>query len=159
VRERKGIKSSPHASAKAIVMGLLERGGHVRAKVIANAKAPTLRHEIRTNVETGSEIMTDSWAGYTGLNPEYVHQFVDHTESYVRGKVHTNGLENFWSLLKRALSGTYVNVSPSHLTAYLDEQAFRFNERHDNDGGRFLTAIRQATGKRLMYKDLIAKPA
>jgi hypothetical protein len=84
---------------------------------------------------------------------------IDHAESYVRGKVHTNGLENFWSLLKRAIKGTYVNVEPFHLFRYLDEQAFRFNERGDNDGGRFLKAVRSATGKRLMYRTLTAKPA
>ena len=89
----------------------------------------------------------------------FVHAFVDHATEYVRGHVHTNGLENFWTLLKRAIKGTCVNVEPFRLHAYIDEQAFRFNERHDNDGGRFLTAIRQATGKRLMYKDLITKPA
>ncbi len=141
---------------KAAVMGLLERTTpdkksrarvkRARVKVVPTAKKSLLQAEVRANVEPGSNLYSDALASYEGLASEYMHQVIDHAESYVRGKVHTNGMENFWSLLKRAIKGTYVNVEPFHLFRYLDEQAFRFNERHNDDGGRFLTAIRQATG-------------
>lgn len=149
---------------KTAVMGLLERNApdrksRVRVKVIPSTKKRELQAEVRANVEPGTNVYTDALASYDGLAAEYTHQVIDHAESYVRGKVHTNGLENFWSLLKRAIKGTYVNVEPFHLFRYLDEEAFRFNERGGNDGSRFLKAIRSATGKRLMYKALIAKPA
>src|SRR5438105_14251358 len=90
------------------------------------------------------------------LADEYAHQFIDHSEFYVKGRVHTNGLENFWSLLKRALHGTYVSVEPFHLFRYLDEQSFRFNERKDNDAGRFVTALGRVVGKGIRYAKLIA---
>jgi transposase-like protein len=149
---------------KAAVIGLLERTtadkkSRVRVKPIATTKKKLLQAEVRANVEPGTNLYSDALASYEGLASDYVHQVIDHAESYVRGKVHTNGLENFWSLLKRAIRGTYVNVEPFHLFRYLDEQVFRFNERGDDDGGRFLKAIRSTTGKRLMYKTLIAKPA
>jgi transposase-like protein len=161
-RARRGIRRSPHASAKAIVLGMLERtsrGGRVRAKVIPDVKRTTLHREIREHVTSGSEIMTDAHAGYFGLGPDYVHETIDHLVAYVRGKVHTNGLENFWSLLKRCLFGTYVNVDPSHLARYVDEEAFRYNERDRTDGGRFMYALRGAPGRRLTYRALIAEPA
>jgi transposase-like protein len=88
---------------------------------------------------------------YRGLDPEYVHQVVDHAEKYAEGKVHTNGLENFWSLLKRSLKGTYVSVEPYHLFRYLDEQAFRFNERDGQDADRFNKALGAVAGWRLTY--------
>ncbi len=115
------------ASGKAVVMGLLERHGEVRTKVVSDTKKKTLQGEIRENVESGSEVFTDALKSYEGLGPEYVHQFIDHAEKYAEGKVHTNGLENFWSLLKRSINGTYVSIEPFHLFRYLDEQAFRFN--------------------------------
>jgi ISXO2-like transposase domain len=96
-------------------------------------------------------------ASYTGLDKDYVHEFVNHAEEYVRGNVHTNGIENFWSLLKRGLKGTYISVEPFHLFRYLDEQAFRYNERKDNDGGRFMRVMSQVTGRRLTYKNLTGK--
>jgi hypothetical protein len=106
-------------------------------------------------VKPGSEVMTDAHSGYRLLSDEYQHAFVNHTTEYVRGTVHTNGIENFWSLLKRSLRGTYVSVDPAHLLAYCDEQAFRFNERKSNDGQRFRNVAGSVTGKRLTYKDLI----
>lgn len=152
------------ALGKTAVMGLLERHGpdktsRVHAFVVPGTRRKTLDPQVRANVEPGSEIMTDALASYDQLADAYTHNVIDHAESYVRGHVHTNGMENFWSLLKRALKGTYVSVEPFHLFRYVDEEVFRFNERRDNDGGRFLKAIRSATGKRLMYKTLIAKPA
>jgi hypothetical protein len=93
---------------------------------------------------------------YDDLECDYDRRVIDHAISYAQGHVHTNGLENFWSLLKRALHGTYVNVEPFHLFRYLDEQAFRFNERKDDDAGRFTKALRGYVGKTLKYAKLIA---
>jgi transposase-like protein len=147
---------------KAIVMGILERGtegklSSVRAKVIQDIRRETLHGEVRENVNEGSSIFTDSLASYQGLEAEYVHQFVDHAVQYVDGIVHTNGLENFWSLLKRTVRGTYTHIDPDHLFRYLDEQAYRFNNRKDDDQGRFVQAVGSVSGKRLTYKELIGK--
>jgi hypothetical protein len=165
-------------SGKAIVMGLLERHGidksqkvidtigsenkkasRVRAKVIPNTDRDTLHGEVKEHVKPGSELFTDAHLSYRGLDPEYVHQFIDHAETYVQGAVHTNGIENFWSLLKRGIKGTYVSVEPYHLHRYVDEQAFRFNERKGNDADRFREAADSVFGKRLMYKQLIGETA
>jgi transposase-like protein len=144
------------AVGKAIVMGLLERGGKVRTKVLKDTKKKTLHKEVKESVQTGSNLFTDAFKSYTGLSEEYVHKFVDHAVSYVEGHVHTNGLENFWALLKRTIGGTYVSVEPFHLFRYLDEQSFRFNERKGTDADRFLRVASSITGKRLTYKGLIA---
>jgi len=145
-------------SGKAIVMGLLDREtGKVRVKHVADRQRHTLQKEIRENVTEGSEIFTDAWVAYEGLDPEYVHGFVDHAERYVNGRIHTNGLENFWSLLKRGLKGTYVCVEPFHLFRYLDEQAFRYNNRKATDGTRFVRALSGVTGRRVTYKELTGK--
>jgi transposase-like protein/IS1 family transposase len=147
-------------SGKAIVMGLLERhgeGSKVRAKVIFNRTRETLHDEVRSHVESGSEVMTDSYTSYMGLDAEYVHQFTDHAETYVRGNVHTNGIENFWSLLKRSIKGTYVSVEPFHLFRYLDEQSFRFNTRKGKDADRFVETVKQIAGKRLTYEELTGR--
>src|SRR5439155_23748996 len=109
---------------------------------------------IRANVEKGAEVITDAFPSYHRLSDEYIHNVIDHAEAYAKGHVHTNGLENFWSLLKRALKGTYVNVEPFHLFRYLDEQAFRFNERKLTDSDRFLAAIPSIAGRRLTYRGL-----
>jgi transposase-like protein len=140
---------------KEIVMGLLERKGKVKLKHITNAKRKTVQGEIRQHVEKGSNVFTDALRSYNGLNQDYVHEVIDHAREYVRGNVHTNGLENFWSLLKRAIRGTYVSVEPFHLFRYLDEQAFRFNERENTDSGRFLRGIVGIIGKRIQYSQLI----
>jgi transposase-like protein len=146
-------------SGKELVMGLLDREtGKVRVKHIANRERDTLQKEVRANVAAGSQVFTDELASYTGLDKDYVHQFVNHAEEYVRGNVHTNGIENYWSLLKRCVKGTYVSVEPFHLFRYLDEQAFRYNERKDNDGARFAHVLSQVTGRRLTYKNLTGKP-
>jgi ISXO2-like transposase domain len=102
-------------------------------------------------------MITDAFVGYGGLEPDYTHKVIDHAEAYVQGKVHTNGIENFWSLLKRGLKGTYVSVEPFHLFRYVDEQAFRFNNRKDTDGQRFAETLSSVTGKRLTYKKLTGK--
>lgn len=111
-------------SGKVAVMGLLERHGEVRTKIVPDTKSRTLKVEVRENVESGSEVHADTFQFYQGLDAEYIHNVVDHAESYVKGHVHTNGLENFWSHLKRGIKGTYVSVEPYHLIRYLDEQAF-----------------------------------
>lgn len=142
------------SSGKVAVMGLLERHGEVRTKVVPDTKSRTLQVEVRENVEPGSEVHTDALRSYRSLDPEYIHNVVDHAERYVDGHVHTNGLENFWSLLKRTLKGTYVSVEPYHLFRYLDEQAFRFNERDGQDADRFKKALGSTAGRRLTYNQL-----
>ena len=146
------------------VMGLLERTTAKRAskvtlKVVATTRKAELQGQVREYVLKGSEVHTDALKSYEGLADEYTHNVIDHAECYVRGHVHTNGLENFWSLLKRTIKGTYVSVEPFHLFRYLDEQAFRFNERKHEDGdkGRFLAVLAGIFGKRLTYKNLIGQ--
>src|ERR1022692_369751 len=118
---------------KTAVMGILERGGKVITKVVPNTKKKALQSEIRDHVLAGSALFTDSLKSYEGLN-EFQHEVVDHAVEYVRGEVHTNGCENFWSLVKRGLSGTYISVEPFHLFRYLDEQAFRQDCCHGDFG-------------------------
>jgi transposase-like protein len=143
---------------KTVVMGLLDRTRKkVRAKVVGNTTRSALFPVILQNVEPGSQVMTDALMVYRDLPDEYVHQFVDHTVEYVRGRVHTNGLENFWALLKRAIRGTYVSVAPVHLGAYVDEEAFRYNERIGHDGDRFIKTLGGIVGRRLTYKRLTGK--
>jgi transposase-like protein len=143
---------------KTAVMGILERGGRVRTTVVANRKKSALQAEVRKHVEAGAALYTDALLSYSGLASDYAHQVVDHAVQYVDGKVHTNGLENFWSLLKRGISGTYISVEPFHLFRYLDEQTFRYNHREGfADGDRFDAAIRQVVGKRLTFDQLTGK--
>jgi transposase-like protein len=156
VRERR-IKSRG-SEGKDIVMAVLERHGEVRAKVVPNTSQKVLQGHIREHVETGSEVFTDAHPGYFGLNGEFAHQVIDHAEAYVNGNIHTNGLENFWSLLKRSLKGTYVSVEPFHLFRYVDEQAFRYNNRGPmNDEQRFTYVMRNIVGKRLTFAELPGK--
>ncbi|MFN0016975.1 MAG: IS1595 family transposase [Pirellulaceae bacterium] len=143
---------------KEVVMGLLDRHTRqVRVKHVEGTKKKHTAAEVRSHVEPGSEVFTDALKSYSGLSDEYVHGFVDHAEKYVDGKIHTNGLENFWSLLKRAVKGTYVSIMPFHLFRYLDEQSYRFNKRDGHDSERFMEVLMGIKNKRLMYKDLIAK--
>lgn len=144
-------------TGKEIVMGLLQRGGKIKLKHVAKARRNILQAEIRQQVETGSQVFTDALPSYNGLSQDYVHAAIDHAKEYVRGNVHTNGLENFWSLLKRGIRGTYISVEPFHLFRYLDEQAFRFNERENTDSGRFLKGIIGIIGRRLQYAKLIGE--
>jgi transposase-like protein len=118
----------------------------------------TLQSEVKKHVEAGSALYTDFLLSYDGLESDYAHQVIDHAVSYVEGNVHTNGLENYWSLLKRTISGTYVSVEPFHLFRYLDEQAFRYNNRKDmNDSDRFDLGVRQIVGKRLTWAEVTGK--
>jgi transposase-like protein len=148
---------------KTVVIGILDRESRqVRAKVVPNVKRETLQNEILNNVKFGSSVYTDQAVAYDTLHRRYIHDTVNHAETYVKGRVHTNGLENFWSLMKRNLSGTYVAVEPFHLDRYLDEQMFRYNNRATkdnplNDSDRFLLALSQVANKRLTYAELTGK--
>jgi transposase-like protein len=123
---------------------------------VDNTKKKTLQAEVREHVLAGSAIFTDALKSYEGLS-EFQHEVIDHAVAYVDGDIHTNGMENFWSLLKRGLKGTYVSVEPFHLFRYLDEQAWRYNNRIMDDSERFAMGIRGIVGKRLTYKELIGK--
>ena len=136
---------------KTAVMGIVQRGGEVRAMVVPNRKRHSLQSEVRKHVEAGSALYSDALQSYKGLAGEYAHEVIDHAVAYVNGKVHTNTLENFWSRLKRSISGTYVSVEPFHLFRYLDEQSFRYNERKATDAERFEKVLRCVSGKRLTY--------
>jgi transposase-like protein len=166
VRKRRITATGPRD--KTAVFGVLERakddGTHskVRTKVIADRKKKTLQAEVKAHVQVGAALYSDALLSYDGLESEYAHQVVDHAVEYVRDRVHTNGLENFWSLFKRGINGTYVSVEPFHLFRYLDEQEFRFNYRgtRENpitDADRFDLAVRHAVGKRLTYSTLTGK--
>ena len=143
---------------KTPVLGILERGGKVRAHVISSRKKKPLQAEVRKHVCAESALFTDALPSYEGLIRDYKHQVIDHAVAYVDGKVHTNNLENFWSLVKRQLKGTYISVEPFLLFRYLDEQAFRWNYRKDtNDGQRFDLALSQIAGKRLTFAEVTGK--
>lgn len=153
-------KLSWGGSNKTVVAGVIERDGKVRAEVIPNRSTTTLHALVREHVEPGTTLSTDDFQGYWGLYKDYIHQIVDHAETYVVGQVHTNTIENFWSLVKRGLHGTYISVEPFHLFRYLDEQIFRFNNRATkkhfvSDSDRFKMAFPQIAGKRLTYQGLI----
>jgi transposase-like protein len=167
VKKRRITGSGP--TDKTPVMGILERGdkakgthSRVRTVVVPNRRKKTLQAEVKAHVQAGSALYSDALLSYEGLDAEYAHQVVDHAVEYVRGKVHTNGLENFWCLTKRSVNGTYVSVEPFHLFRYLDEHEFRFNNRGNrdnpvNDGERFIMALSGIVGKRLTYKHLTGK--
>lgn len=141
---------------KAVVMGLLERHGEVRAAVVPTRRKHHLQAQVREHVAEGSQVFTDALHSYDGLDQDYVHSVIDHAEAYVDGQVHTNGIENFWSLLKRGLKGTYINVQPFHLFRYLDEQVYRYNNRKLNDSERFIEAVSCIAGRRLTWNELTA---
>lgn len=145
------------AVGKTIVMGMLERKGKARTQVVPDTSKETMQPIIGKNVKAGSNLYTDAMLSYEGLDPDYKHQVIDHAVEYVRGNVHTNGIENFWSLLKRCLHGTYIHVDPEHLTRYLDEETFRFDNRKANDAARFNAVLANITGKGISYKQLTHK--
>jgi transposase-like protein len=156
-RKRKGVTGGRHAANKTVVAGVLERGGQARAHVVPDVSGKTLKGIVRDHVRPGSTVYTDNWKSYYGLDAEYAHEIIDHAEKYVDGRVHTNGIENFWSLLKRGLHGTYVSVEPFHLFRYLDERVFTFNLRECSDYGRFEAVLRAAADRRLTYAELTGK--
>ncbi|HXH41502.1 MAG TPA: IS1595 family transposase [Thermoanaerobaculia bacterium] len=143
---------------KEIVFGMVERGGKVRASHVSTRGKKELQAEIRENIEAGAAIFSDELKSYDGLDADYQHAVINHAVEYVNGNVHTNTMENFWSLLKRGLHGTYISVEPFHLFRYIDEQAFRYNNRKDmNDADRFTLALSQVAGKLLTYAGLTGK--
>lgn len=149
---------------KAAVMGMLERESRkVRAEVIPGTRREVLQNEILNAIEHKSTVYTDRAPGYDRLRAmKYVHETVNHIEKYVRGQSHTRGIENFSSLLKQGLNGTYVAVEPFYLSRYVDEQAFRSNNRATkdsplNDADRFVLAVSQIAGKRSPYAELTGK--
>jgi transposase-like protein len=147
-------------TAKTIVVGMLERGGRVKAEVVMERTHAALRSVVNRNIHPGATLMTDEWGGYKGTNLQ--HEIINHAVEYVNGQIHTQGIENFWSLLKRSLGGTYISVEPFHLDRYVDEQAFRYNNRatKDNpltDKDRFALVLSQISGKRLTYAELTGK--
>jgi len=144
---------------KTVVLGMLERGGKVRTSVIPDRSKPSIQPILLGNIEPGSVIHSDEW-GHSYRMDGYTHEIVNHLEQYVNGNVHTNGIENFWSLLKRTLKGTYVSCEPYHLFRYVDEQAYRFNNRLPvSDADRFSYLVRKVVGKRLTYGELTGKTA
>jgi transposase-like protein len=162
VGKREKLIRGRGAIGKAIIQGLLERTegdnlSQFRGYVVPNTEAQTLCVNVFRNVEPGSRVYTDALPAYGDLAMRYFHSYVDHMTKYVSARVHTNGLENFWSLFKRAIRGTYVAVASFHLERYLDEQAFRFNQRGTNDAGRFQRVLNAVVGKRLTYRVLTAK--
>jgi len=157
VEKRKRRITGTGTKDKTAVIGIIERGGRVRAAVVPNRRKSALQHQVRKHVQAGSALYTDALLSYEGLAGEYAHQVIDHAVSYVDGAVHTNTLENFWSLLKRGIAGTYVSVEPFHLFRYLDEQAFRYNERELNDSQRFSIVCKRIAGRRLTWNKLTGK--
>jgi len=155
---------------KTVVLGILERASEgkpkrIRTSILNDRKNSSIQPEVQAHVETGSKIYSDEFAGQWKMPERYEHETVNHLERYVQGNVHTNGIENFWSLLKRGLGGTCISVEPFHLFRYVDEQAFRFNNRKHADGElmtdyeRFKAALNQVVGRRLTYKALTGKGA
>ena len=142
---------------KDVVFGMLERDGKVRAMHVRSRGKPELHKHIREHVQAGAAIFSDELDSYDGLTSEFKHQVVNHAVEYVRENVHTNGLENFWSLLKRGLHGTYISVEPFHLFRYVDEQAFRFNNRKLTDAERFTGVMKQIVGRRVTFAELTGK--
>src|SRR6202049_2808304 len=143
---------------KTVVMGMVERGGSVRAFVVDNRRKKELQKQVKEHVEAGAAIFTDELKSYDGLESDFQHQVINHAVEYVNGNVHTNAMENFWSLLKRGLHGTYISVEPFHLFRYIDEQAFRYNNRKEmDDSDRFKAVMKQVVGKRLTYQELTGK--
>jgi transposase-like protein len=157
-KDRKKKIHGTGGTDKAMVLGMVERGGKVRATVVERRTKSELQAHVRQTVEAGAAIFSDELKSYEGLDDDYKHAVINHAIEYVNGNTHTNTIENFWSLLKRGLHGTYVSVEPFHLFRYIDEQAFRYNNRNDmNDGDRFSAVVSQIAGKRLTYSELTGK--
>lgn len=142
---------------KAVVIGMLERKGEVRTAMLNRASSKLIEKAVKAHVVPGSNLYSDEAQAYTKVGKYYAHQVINHAETYVKENVHTNSIENYWSLLKRGIKGTYVSVEPFHLFRYLDEQSFRFNTRKDNDQGGFMQALSQISGKRVTYEQLLGR--
>lgn len=140
---------------KTTVVGMLERKGKVVAKVVRDRSKATLEETLHEAVAKGSHLMTDEHVGYLTMDSTYIHHAINHSIEYVRGNVHTNSIENFWSLLKRTIKGTYVSIEAAHLQRYVEEQCFRYNNRETNDQGRFMELVKSVSGKRITWESLI----
>lgn len=157
-RRRRAQSAGRNMGNKTVVVGLLQREGKIQAGVVEDRTKFSMQEMVRGNVEKGTTIHSDEFAHAWRMDSEYEHQIVNHLAQYVDGNVHTNGLENFWALLKRGINGTYVSVEPFHLFRYVDEQAFRFNNREGlKDHQRFSLLVRHIVGRRLTYKELTGK--
>jgi transposase-like protein len=167
-RKMRVQKSGGQKGDKSVVLRILERATEgkpkrVRTSIIEDRKKSSIQPEVAAHVEKGSTIYGDEHSGNWRMDDQYFHGIVNHLQTYLDGNIHTNGLENFWSLLKRGIGGTYISVEPFHLFRYVDEQAFRFNNRKDADGEllndyeRFKIALGQVVGKRLTYRELTGK--
>jgi hypothetical protein len=155
--KRERVITGTGGKDKTMVLGMVERGGKVRAMVVENRRKRELQSKVRENVQAGSAIFSDELKSYEGLESDYQHAVINHAVEYANGNVHTNTMENFWSLLKRGLHGTYISVEPFHLFRYIDEQAFRYNNRHTTDAARFCGVMKQIVGRRLTYAQLTGK--
>jgi transposase-like protein len=142
---------------KAIALGIVQRGGKVLAFAVDTRRKHELQGRVRQNVEVGSALFSDELRSYEGLAADYQHAIINHAVEYARGNVHTNTMENFWSLVKRQLHGTYISVEPFHLFRYLDEQSFRYNGRKLTDAERFAFVCSQVAGRRLTWHWLTGK--
>lgn len=157
-RARKiGGMTGGHGANKTKVLGMIERGGNVRAEVVPDLGRETVHAVIKRGVKPGASLYTDKWRAYIGLDEDYAHETVDHAVAYVAGQVHTNFMENFWSLLKRGLNGTYISVQPYHLFRYLDERVLTFNLRELDDYGRFAAVVSAVAGRRLTWAELTGR--
>ena len=158
-RKARVQKAGRNTGGKTAVLGILERGsGKIRSHVIPDRKKETIQESVRGNVDAGTQIHSDEHGEQWRMDNEYTHNIVNHLTTYVDGNVHCNGVENFWSLLKRMINGTYVSVEPFHLFRYVDEEAFRYNNRLPlSDKDRFSYLVRKIVGKRLTYDELTGK--
>ena len=158
MHKRKRAEYHATGGSKSVVMGMLERGGRVKAQVIASRNKMHMNPVMTDSIEAGANLITDEFSTYGVLDTPYNREVITHAMEYVNGHIHTQGIENFWSLLKRGLRGTYISVEPFHLDAYVKEQVFRYNNRKDSDDfTRFATCIMGIQGKRLTYADLISQ--
>lgn len=149
--------------SKSMVVGTLQRGtaekpSQVRAEVILDTAWHSVRAHVRETTVPGANLYTDAASTYEALRDEYKHEIIEHRiGEYARGRISTNGIENFWMLLKRGLKGTYVHADPEHLHRYVDERVFTFNERQESDLSRFAIVLGRIAGRRLTYADLTGK--
>jgi transposase-like protein len=156
--KKRNVTGRQHDQSKTPVIGMMERGGNVVAHVINDASENTLHANLKSHVEAGSVLYSDQWTAYRGLHKHYFRDTVNHSKKqFVKGDAHTNTIEGYWSLFKRAYKGTWIHVAPFHLDRYLDEQSFRYNERKTNDGTRIQSALVNAYGRRLTWKELTAQ--
>ncbi|HIP28590.1 MAG TPA: IS1595 family transposase [Sulfurovum sp.] len=159
-KNRHANKKVPHSQGrstkdKTAVVGMVERGGRVKACIVDNVQSKTLSAKIIKNVKETANLCTDEWIGYKGISRIYDHSVIKHNEGeYVRGRVHTNTIEGFWSLMKRGIIGIYHSTSKKHLQKYVDEFVFRYNSRELSESVRFNVLLAN-TETRTTYKGLV----